>query len=57
MPIYEYECKTCNKRIEKIRKMSEREDLVTCPTCKNEMKVCTSDISRFKINWIETKNL
>ena len=37
--------------------MSEREDLVTCPTCKNEMKVCTSDISRFKINWIETKNL
>lgn len=34
--IYEYECTECDLSVEKIRKMSEREDPVTC-TCGAEM--------------------
>ena len=35
MPLYEYECKSCGHRFEKIRKFSD-EPLTTCPKCGKE---------------------
>jgi putative FmdB family regulatory protein len=32
MPLYEYECKTCHKRTEKIQKFSDAE-ITICPHC------------------------
>ena len=32
MPLYEYECTACHRRIEKIQKFSDP-DLTVCPTC------------------------
>jgi putative FmdB family regulatory protein len=32
MPLYEYECKTCHRRTEKIQKFSDPE-LTVCPFC------------------------
>jgi len=32
MPLYEYECKKCHRRIEKIQKFSARH-IKKCPTC------------------------
>jgi putative FmdB family regulatory protein len=32
MPLYEYECTTCHRRIEKIQKFSDP-DLTVCPHC------------------------
>ena len=33
MPIYEYQCRKCGKIFEKIQKMSERGNSLTCPYC------------------------
>jgi len=35
VPLYEYECKSCGHRFEKIRKFSD-EPLTTCPNCGKE---------------------
>ncbi|MDH5629348.1 MAG: zinc ribbon domain-containing protein, partial [Gammaproteobacteria bacterium] len=32
MPIYEYKCKSCDERLEKLQKISD-EPLVDCPSC------------------------
>jgi putative FmdB family regulatory protein len=37
MPLYEYECKACHRRIEKIQKFSDP-DLTVCPTCSGELE-------------------
>ena len=37
MPIYEYECKECGLRFEKLQKMSDR-PIDTCPLCFGEVK-------------------
>ncbi len=48
MPIYEYECKTCNKRTELLQKMSDP-PLEKCPHCKEEVrKVISSAGLHFK---------
>ena len=33
MPLYEYECLCCNKRFEKIRKISDRNKPLCCVAC------------------------
>jgi putative FmdB family regulatory protein len=37
MPLYEYECKTCHKRTEKIQKFSDVE-ITICPHCGGELE-------------------
>jgi putative FmdB family regulatory protein len=37
MPLYEYECKTCHRRLEKIQKFSDAE-LTVCPHCGGELE-------------------
>lgn len=44
MPIYEYECKKCNKIIEHIQKMSDP-NLETCPECGGEVQKLISHSS------------
>ena len=33
MPIYEYECRKCEERFEKLQKADETNDQVCCPKC------------------------
>jgi len=37
MPLYEYECKACHRRLEKIQKFSDPE-LTVCPHCGGELE-------------------
>lgn len=37
MPIYEYQCKECSRRLEALQRMSEP-PLTTCPECGGELK-------------------
>lgn len=34
MPIYEYECRECNTRFEKLQSINEDEKNIKCPICK-----------------------
>jgi len=48
LPIYEYECKTCNKRTELLQKISDP-PLEKCPDCNGEVrKVISSAGLHFK---------
>lgn len=38
MPIYEYKCPDCDVVVEKMRKISERDDQTICIECGGEMK-------------------
>ncbi len=44
MPIYEYECRKCEKVTEEWQSMSE-EPLTTCPDCNGELKKLISSSS------------
>jgi putative FmdB family regulatory protein len=33
MPIYEYECRSCNERFEVLQKMNEDNSRIRCPRC------------------------
>lgn len=37
MPLYEYECQACGRRLEKIQKFSDPE-LTTCPDCSGRLE-------------------
>jgi putative FmdB family regulatory protein len=56
MPIYEYECTSCQHRLEKIQKMSDSK-LVDCPECgKPDLKKLVSAVA-FRLKgsgWYET---
>ncbi len=48
MPLYEYECKKCGRRIEKIQKFSDA-PLATCEICSGELeRLVSSAAIRFK---------
>ena len=48
MPLYEYECKKCGHRFEKIQKFSD-EPIKTCPKCEGEVeKLISSPAVQFK---------
>lgn len=36
MPIYAYKCKACGEQFEALRRMSDRDEEVTCPACGRE---------------------
>jgi len=36
MPIYEYRCRKCGKVFERMMKVNEGEDSLTCPYCRAE---------------------
>ncbi|MEQ8172881.1 MAG: zinc ribbon domain-containing protein [Candidatus Eremiobacterota bacterium] len=48
MPVYEYECKKCLKRFEKIQKIGEDGRNLSCPLCgeKEPKKLISSFSSR-----------
>jgi putative FmdB family regulatory protein len=48
LPLYEYECKKCGRRVEKIRKFSDP-PLTICESCGGELEhVLSSPAIRFK---------
>ena len=48
MPLYEYECQQCHRRLEKIQKFSEAL-LTLCPTCGGELQqTITAPAIQFK---------
>jgi len=47
MPIYEYQCKSCNLIHEEIRNLNDAEDKSTCPKCNS---VCIKVLPR-KYSW------
>ena len=36
MPMYEYHCRKCGKRFEKLRRMADADREVECPECRSE---------------------
>ncbi len=36
MPIYEYGCKKCGNKFEKMRRLAQRDDPIACPTCNSK---------------------
>jgi len=48
LPLYEYECKKCGRRVEKIQKFSDP-PLTTCESCKGELqRLLSSPAIQFK---------
>ena len=39
MPVYEYFCRTCNTRYDKLRPLREADAPTTCPTCNEQNSV------------------
>jgi putative FmdB family regulatory protein len=36
MPIYEYACKKCGKKFEKMRRLAQRDEAIACPHCNSK---------------------
>lgn len=56
MPIYEYQCGTCQARVEKLQKLSDP-PLVTCPECGADALVKLVSAAGFRLKgggWYET---
>lgn len=56
MPIYEYECKACGHRLEKLQRLSA-EPLRDCPTCEQAELVRLVSAAGFRLagtGWYET---
>ncbi|NOG32774.1 zinc ribbon domain-containing protein [Halomonas sp. CH40] len=56
MPIYEYECKACGQRLEKLQKMSA-DPLTQCPECKQDTLSRLVSAAGFRLaggGWYET---
>lgn len=56
MPIYEYECKSCGHRLEKLQKLSA-EPLRNCPSCEQAELVRLVSAAGFRLagsGWYET---
>ena len=56
MPIYEYECKACGQRLEKLQKMSA-DPLTQCPECQQDTLSRLVSAAGFRLaggGWYET---
>ncbi len=56
MPIYEYECKSCGHRLEKLQKISDA-PLTTCPACEADALTKLVSAAGFRLKgggWYET---
>jgi len=47
MPIYKFNCSSCDNEIEKIMKFSEADNIIKCAKCKSNMIRCKVN----KISW------
>ncbi len=36
MPLFDYRCLSCNNTFSELRRISEKDDKISCPQCKNE---------------------
>ncbi|MCA9233757.1 MAG: zinc ribbon domain-containing protein, partial [Planctomycetales bacterium] len=36
MPIYEYGCKKCGNKFEKMRRLAQRDEQIACPKCNSK---------------------
>ncbi len=41
MPVYEYFCRTCNTRYDKLRPLRDADAPIACPTCQEQNSVRT----------------
>lgn len=55
MPLYDFECKACDKVVEKICKYSEIEQQV-CPNCGAKLHFMKSAPAGFKFNGVKGSN-
>ena len=46
MPLYEYKCEKCEDVFFELRRVSEREDPITCPGCGGEGKIMFSTFAQ-----------
>src|SRR6056297_3014824 len=56
MPIYEYQCRECNHRLEKLQKMSDA-PLTRCPECEKDTLTKLVSAAGFRLKgggWYET---
>lgn len=56
MPIYEYQCEACSRKLEKLQKMSD-EPLRICPDCNQASLTRLISAARFRLKgggWYET---
>ncbi len=44
MPVYEYFCRTCNARYDKLRPLREADAPTTCPSCNEQNSVRTLSV-------------
>jgi putative FmdB family regulatory protein len=44
MPVYEYFCRTCNSRYDKLRPLREADAPGTCPTCNEQNSIRTLSV-------------
>jgi putative FmdB family regulatory protein len=50
MPIYEYQCPSCNHKFELLRSMSDSDKEAPCPKCKEKAKRTLSRFASFSKN-------
>lgn len=55
MPLYEFDCKTCDKVVERICRYSEIKDQV-CPNCGAKVEKRESAPAGFKFNGVKGSN-
>lgn len=54
MPIYDYQCKHCNKGFEAFTPLKDWDITPPCPQCNNEVKkIITSHIQREEPIWLD----
>ena len=50
MPIYEYNCHSCENKFELMRPFSQSKSAATCPNCKNSAERVLSTFACFTVN-------
>ena len=48
MPLYEYECKSCGRVVEHLRKIAEKDNCPACKECEGETRKITTQM-QFKL--------
>ena len=47
MPLYEYQCPSCDSQFELLRPMSKADEDISCPTCHNGARRTISTFASF----------
>jgi len=51
MPLYEFECKKCNRVYEAQMSYEDAKEGIECPECKEKAEKIVSLVTRMKANW------